>query len=361
MPVKPEFTHTLEPSRPVQGRVTDKATGKPLAGLVVELIPMRRHGGMPFYARTDADGRYRVSGHQAESYGTTVYPAPESGYLTVQDQHAGWPAGARFLEKNFALDRGKVVHGRVIDAGTKRPIAGAAVVYRPERDHPGNDRAYKFDNPVVSDAEGRFAITTLPGGGILAAETTDAHYMRTPIDDDGTYGNAFPQGVATIDVPKDREPPPAEILVRKGVTLEVKVHRPRGQAGAGDHGHLRGDRGPADGRLEHRTAGRHGRVPPARHRSLADVSALLHPPRTKARRLPRREARSRGEQAGRGPAPADGEVPREDRQFRRLAGASRTGLSRDHSRRPDRQDEPRGAADRSWSGSSISTSSASGR
>ena len=48
VPVKPNFTHTLEPARPVQGRVTDKASGKPLAGMLVEMIPMRRHGGMPF-------------------------------------------------------------------------------------------------------------------------------------------------------------------------------------------------------------------------------------------------------------------------------------------------------------------------
>ena len=126
-PVKPDFTHTLEPARPVQGRVTDKATGKPLAGLVVEMIPMRRHGGIQFYTRTDADGRYRVAGHQADHYITTVFPSAESGYLSVKDWQTGWPAGAKYLEKDFALTKGRIVHGKVIDAGTKRPIAGAAV------------------------------------------------------------------------------------------------------------------------------------------------------------------------------------------------------------------------------------------
>ncbi len=135
-PVKPDFTHTLEPARPVQGRVTDKATGKPLAGLVVEMIPMRRHGGMPFYTRTDADGRYRVAGHQADQYITTVFPSAESGYLSVKDWHTGWPAGAKYLEKDFALTKGRVVHGKVIDAGTNRPIAGAAVMYQPKRENP---------------------------------------------------------------------------------------------------------------------------------------------------------------------------------------------------------------------------------
>ena len=74
VPVKPTFTHTLEPARPVQGRITDRQTGKPIAGMTVEMTPMRSHGGMPFPGRTDADGRFRISGHQANIYITSVYP-----------------------------------------------------------------------------------------------------------------------------------------------------------------------------------------------------------------------------------------------------------------------------------------------
>jgi len=40
-PVDAKFTHTLEPARPVTGVVTDKETGKPLAGVLVEMIPSR--------------------------------------------------------------------------------------------------------------------------------------------------------------------------------------------------------------------------------------------------------------------------------------------------------------------------------
>ncbi len=232
-PVKPDFTHTLEPARPVQGRVTDKATGKPLAGLVVELIPMRRHGGIQFYARTDADGRYRVAGHQADQYITTIFPPAESGYLSVKDWHAGWPAGAKYLEKDFALTKGRVVHGKVVDAGTKQPIAGAAVMYQPKRENLNNSGAYDLRNPVVSDAEGRFAITALPGPGILAVETTDRNYMRVAVDADVPGGRAYPQGVVSIDVPKDGDPPAAEVLVRKGVTLRVRVLDPDGKPARG--------------------------------------------------------------------------------------------------------------------------------
>ena len=110
VPVRPEFTHALEPARPVQGRVTDKETGKPLAGMLVEVIPMRSHGGMPFHARTDADGRYRVSGHQAErDYNASFIRRPIPATWPQATHEQKWPAGAKFIQKNFALEKGRIV------------------------------------------------------------------------------------------------------------------------------------------------------------------------------------------------------------------------------------------------------------
>ena len=109
--------------------MTDKQTGKPLAGLLVEMIPMRRHGGMPFIRPDRCRWPLSRLGHTAEPiYITTVFPPADSGYLAASDTERNWPAGAKFLEKNFALEKGRIVHGQVIDAETKRPIAGAAVV-----------------------------------------------------------------------------------------------------------------------------------------------------------------------------------------------------------------------------------------
>ena len=110
--VPPTFTHALEPARPVQGRVTDKQTGKPLAGMLVEMIPMRRHGGMPFHARTDADGRYRVSGHQADRFLLHVRPPPDSGYLATGDSQVAWPAGASFSRRTSPWIRDGSCAGR---------------------------------------------------------------------------------------------------------------------------------------------------------------------------------------------------------------------------------------------------------
>ena len=57
-------------------------------------------------------------------YFTTIHPPAGSGYLSVGKAQQGWPAGAKSLVVDFKLTRGKVLRGRVIDAGTGRPVAG---------------------------------------------------------------------------------------------------------------------------------------------------------------------------------------------------------------------------------------------
>lgn len=230
VPVKPDFTHTLNPARPVVGRVTDKATGKPLADIAVEMIPMRSHGGHSFRGRTDADGRYRISGHWTDrTYHTTVYPPANSGYLDAVDVQQDWPAGAKELVKDFALEKSQVVTGRVIDQATKQPVAGAAVVYQPEPKNSDKDGKRDFRNPTVTDEQGRFSITALPGPGSLSVESPDGRTMRIRAGKLRYRRTAFPHGHVKIDVPKEGALPPVEIALRQGVTLEAKAVGPDGQ------------------------------------------------------------------------------------------------------------------------------------
>jgi len=231
VPVKPDFSYALKPARPVVGRVTDKATGKPLAGIAVEMIPMRAHGGQSFRGRTDADGRYRISGHWTDrTYHTTVFPPANSGYLDATDVQQGWPAGGKELVKDFALTKSQVVTGRVIDEATKQPIAGAALVYQPELKNPNNDGKHDFRNPTVTDEEGRFSITVLPGSGALSVESPDGNTIRIRAEKAHRGRTAYPHGHVIIDVPKEGAMPPVEIALKQGVTLEAKAVGPDGQA-----------------------------------------------------------------------------------------------------------------------------------
>jgi beta-lactamase regulating signal transducer with metallopeptidase domain len=231
-PVKPRFTHALAPARPVQGAVTAKDTGRPIAGATVELIPMRRHGGMSFFTTTDDRGRYRVAGHQAESYYVNVFPPLGSPYLDGKNERRGWPAGAKVLTMDFTLDRGTLFRGTVVDAETRAPIAGASLVYQPKRGNPNNRGGHELRNPVLTDAGGRFAIAGLPGAGYLLVEEGSLEYVRgtVPGKDTGVFGwTLYPHGFAKVDARAGAEPAPVEVALHKGKTLEARAVRPDGR------------------------------------------------------------------------------------------------------------------------------------
>jgi beta-lactamase regulating signal transducer with metallopeptidase domain len=232
-PVRPKFTHSLEPARPVEGLVTAKGDGTPIAGALVEVIPMRRHGGQSVYTTTDAEGRYRVASHQADNFFVSVYPPPGSDFIAAQRNHQGWPEGARALTMDFTLTRGKRFRGTVIDAETRRPIAGASVVYQPKRRNPNHRDGQEFRNPVLTDAAGRFAIAGLPGEGYLLVEEASLEYIRGTLSgkETGVFGTMlYPHGFAHVDAATDTEPAPVEIALRKGQTLEARAIGPDGQS-----------------------------------------------------------------------------------------------------------------------------------
>ncbi len=234
-PVEPKFTHTLEPARPVAGVVTDKETGKPLPGVHVEMAPMRnnRYGGSQMVpARTDAAGRYRAAGAAGDSYWVAAYPDPGSGYIPIQKRHQGWPAGTKVLEVNLALPKGRVIRGRVVEAGSGRPVAGASVMYEPGPGNSLNRDGYQFPNPVWTDGDGHFALTALPGAGVLAVEAPTPDFISVSSTGHSTGGSltSDPHGFARVDVPaeKDNDPPETRITLRRGVTLEARVVAPDG-------------------------------------------------------------------------------------------------------------------------------------
>jgi RNA polymerase sigma factor (sigma-70 family) len=234
-PVDARFTHTLEPARPVTGVVTDKQTGRPLAGVLIEVTPLHfRMGGyganMKVSATTDGAGRYRAAGEAGENYEVTAFPEPESGYLPLRVQHNPWPVGARTLNIDLALAKGRIIRGRVVDGKEGRPIAGASVVYEPGPTNPVGDGDYDFENPVLTDKNGRFALTALPGRGLLGVEGPTGDYIRVAIEgpEHAESSIARPHGFAWIDVPEeeDKTLPDANVTLRKGVKIEARIVGP---------------------------------------------------------------------------------------------------------------------------------------
>ena len=229
-PVDARFTHTLEPARPVTGLVSDKKTGHGLAGVLVEMTPSRPRnsgGNTTVTAKTDASGRYRAAGTAGENYHVSVYPDPGSGYIPVVKRQNRWPSGAKTLEVNFALAKAPRVRGRVVQGEEGLPVSGASVIYEPGQGNPHNKNEYDFDSPVMTDSDGKFALTAVPGAGLIAVEAPTPDSIRVAVTEPGAgrAARAFPHAFARINVPddKDKDVPEPRLTLRKGVKLEARL------------------------------------------------------------------------------------------------------------------------------------------
>lgn len=159
----------LFPGTPVTGRLTDRATGRPIAGAELGFGEVERTArglgyGLDETARTDADGRFRLRLRRGE---WAVQPqVPGYGLEIGEDDEADlFRVGAEPVVFDVALVAvaapetaaappppagAGAVSGRVVDeAGA--PVAGAAVAVA--------------DREAVTDGEGRFLVAGLPPGG----------------------------------------------------------------------------------------------------------------------------------------------------------------------------------------------------
>jgi len=243
-PVPSTFRHTLGIPRPVEGVVTAADTGKPLAGVFVQVAAMQFvdvwHGSGEIFTRTDKQGHYRVNCHINDNYNIAVYPVPDSGYLSMATPRLdASPQGG--LVKDFRLDPGFVVRGRVVDAETESPIRAASVVYLPTRSRASSlqTAAPGSDNPTLTDEDGRFALTVPSGPGFLSVEATDRSYLRM-LDVDGLLQEsssrngarrAAPMSLTRVDVSSEAPPPDVtEIRLHRGRTVVLQAVGPNGES-----------------------------------------------------------------------------------------------------------------------------------
>ncbi|MEE9392182.1 MAG: carboxypeptidase regulatory-like domain-containing protein [Planctomycetota bacterium] len=119
----------------VMGVITDRDTGKPIEGVRVKGDVKNVTSSMHSYERftevtkTDSQGRYELNGAPAgrlqmllehEDYEMS-YIAPSQGLDTTLGND---------LKFSFKMKRGIVLNGLVIDATTRKPIAGAVFTYK---------------------------------------------------------------------------------------------------------------------------------------------------------------------------------------------------------------------------------------
>ena len=180
----PKFQFAAVPTKPVEGIVLDRETGRPIAGLSIQaraVEPVDRSLS-DVNCRTDDQGRYRLSGlPKASAYRLSVYPFLIAG-LPYPDASMTVRADSPGLDPvmfNFTLKRGVLIRGRVTNKATGRPVAGYVHAYT-FRDNPNLEGfpASIEGGPiqVPLDPEGRYQFVVPPGRGILACRSDLGRY-----------------------------------------------------------------------------------------------------------------------------------------------------------------------------------------
>lgn len=113
-----EIEFVLDPGARIRGRVTDEATGAPIAGAVFAVC-----WTFDKPVRTDADGRYSFQGLGGPFSNNMYLRAP--GYRKLQIDRPQSKDGAD-VTLDLELSRGVAVTGRVLD-GDGTPVAGCYV------------------------------------------------------------------------------------------------------------------------------------------------------------------------------------------------------------------------------------------
>ncbi len=244
------FDHAAAPTRPIEGTVRDRDTGRPLAGVSIR---SDRFAGIEISGRdhvrttTGADGRYRLVGMPARSGNRiTANPGPAQPYLGAG---ADVPAGAdpEPVTVDFALQRGLTIRGKVTDKGTGRPVP-ALVEYFVFVDNPNRAKARALHlRPVPTHPDGSFELEGLPGRGLVAARAAkddyvvgygadklaglikDGHFLTDPHICEPQQHHA----IAAIDPAEDARSLTCDLALDPGITLSGTVVGPDGQPVAG--------------------------------------------------------------------------------------------------------------------------------
>jgi RNA polymerase sigma factor (sigma-70 family) len=219
----------LPPGRIVEGRVTYGDTGKPVVGARVDVVTV---GGGEVTGTTDKDGRYHLNARPADAQfrqegndlGVHAFPpAGEPYWLSMQG--LTWVKGATRHEVNVTLPRGVLLRGKVTEAGSGKPVAGAYIEYNGQWVHravSAADGSYQFGVPA--DARGPLTVNG-PTDDYVPQVIGSAEILGGLKGGDRIFYHAIvPLGLKPGD--KEKELP---VVLRRGVTIKGTLVGPDGK------------------------------------------------------------------------------------------------------------------------------------
>jgi hypothetical protein len=228
------FDFLAKPSKPIVGTVTDRKTGQRLAGITVGSFRW-----VNLWTKTDDKGHYRLDGVPKD--GQYTVSAGGMGYHNATHLQVADTPGLAPLTVDFALDRGVIVRGRLLDKAGK-PVRGF-VHFAATPDNPHRKDFASFGKPQALVAregdtkeDGSFEVLAIPGPGALLATADDTDgFVRLP-PGKVNLGNLILEGhhaVVPINVPEANPKAVFDVLLERGRKLAGKVVGPDGKPLAG--------------------------------------------------------------------------------------------------------------------------------
>ncbi len=234
----------LAPAQLFEGVVTYEDTEEPAphARLSIWASQQEQYGSMISVAGTaDAEGRYRISPNPGVRFGVTAYAPDGTPYLarkTPFDDAIRWRAGDRVRQVDMTLPRGVLVRGKIVEAETGEPIAGASIQYLRGSDNPdtSDDILTGWQAIQVSNEQGEYEIAVLPGPGRLLVHGPRNEYVIQQ-----TTSNQLSRGrpggerryahhIQKIDATADRVPLEMSFTLHRGGSVHGTLVDETGEA-----------------------------------------------------------------------------------------------------------------------------------
>jgi hypothetical protein len=158
-----------------------------------------------------------------------------------RSQEFTWPQGVVNETIDIALPRGSLVCGKITDAQSGAPVAGARVEFQAQRaDNPHwqSHMLTGWYGAIRSKPDGTFQIGVVPGPGFLLVQGPTPNYLHKVIYQDFRGGKLseqpigeqlLPHAYAKLDVKPDAASENIRLSLRRGVTVECRLTGPNGE------------------------------------------------------------------------------------------------------------------------------------
>ncbi len=231
------------PPQVIEGRVVCEDTGKPMPYARLDINSYTKSeegyftGGGAVLGQADAQGRFKISTYPGNTGFVIAMPPDGQPYL-VNSTDFNWSKGMVKQEVEVKLSRGLLVHGKITEAGSGKPLANASVEYQTARDDVVKVKSKisgGWRGRVLTATDGSYTLAVPPGRCHLLVTAPTPDYIAEPVGSAGVEiakpgGDPFYyHAVAVLDLKGDEKPKEMSFALRRGVTLKGTVMDPDGK------------------------------------------------------------------------------------------------------------------------------------